>query len=461
MRRRIIVVLVPVLCLLVLGVGISYAVLVGDRATQRTYVDRMGDAARFAAMVSTAVQTGDTSRMELELDAYTELYDSPVWVLGLEGDLLHDPGAPLPVDPAFDLTLERAFAGDRSAEAVIVWPWDSTPMYAIEPVGRDTQVTAVVIIEASTDQLRSATLRSWAGGAALILLPVGGLVAGLWPMTRWILRPVRELEQAAATVRSGDLDARADVEHGPSELRELAAAFNAMVRTVQSTMSRQRAFVEDAAHQLRNPLASLQLAVENLRPDLQDDEAIQAHDEAVEESERMAAMFEAMLSATAMTAQVPISDAETAPLNEVLEAGAPRWSEVLDAAGMTLSIDPAEPEWVLRQPAGGLAGVIDELISNAARLSGGSHVRLEVEREPDGRQGRIVVADNGIGLDPAERDSASGRFWRAPRHQNIPGTGLGLAILGELVGDVGGQLLLEANEPRGLRVVVRLPVIKV
>lgn len=458
MRRRIVTLLLPVLGLLVVGVVVFVGVLVSDRNTQAVYVDRMGDATRFASMVAGAIESGDSTRVVAELEAYTALFSSPVWVLALDRQLMHDPGSALPATPEFEEALDRAFAGDREAQASTVWPWTARPLHVLEPVGRDSQVTAVVVIEAPTDRLRQDAWRTWAVGSGVLLLPLSGLVLGMWPMTRWILRPVRELESVAATVRAGDLDARADVEHGPPELRELATSFNAMVSTVQRTLRRQRDFVSDAAHQLRNPLASLRLTVESLQPWLREEAARETYEDAVEETERMSGMFEAMLAATAMAGAEPVAADRAQQVAALLAAGRPRWEAVLAGAGMALQVEPVDPALVLREPAGGLPGLIDELVANAARLSHGD--RLTISVRPGDRYAELAVADDGVGLDAADREAATGRFWRANRHQNVPGTGLGLAILADVVADVGGSLTLQPNHPRGLRVVVRLPVVR-
>lgn len=459
MRRRIIIALLPVLALLVVGVGVSYAVVVSERSTQQVFIDRSGDAVRFATLAEAAITSGDSARLDAELDAYEKLYHSPVWVLGLDGSLVHDPGQPVPTGRGVDEKIQRSFAGSRAVETGVVWPWTQDPLRVVEPVGRDSQVTAVVVLEAPTDGLREATLRQWGLGAALLLVPVGALVVGLWPLTRWILRPVRDLDRIAADVRGGDLNARAEVEHGPSELRGLASSFNAMVDTVQRSLERQRAFVADAAHQLRNPLASLRLSVENLRPWLREPDAREAGEEAVSEAVEMGEMFEAMLAATAVASEERVRDSEAWTLRQVFDVGRPHWEQATSDAGLTLRVVEPDPELVLRQPPGGLVAVLDELVDNAARLSEGTTVTVRWSVDAQRTRGSVLVADDGAGLSESERGAAWGRFWRAPRHQNTPGTGLGLAIIHDVVEDVGGSVRLEENTPGGLRVVVRLPVV--
>jgi signal transduction histidine kinase len=91
--------------------------------------------------------------------------------------------------------------------------------------------------------------------------------------------------------------------------------------------------------------------------------------------------------------------------------------------------------------------VLDELVANAARLSGGTTVRVFFV------DGELHVADNGVGLSADDRVQALNRFWRSPQHQNVSGTGLGLAICADLVAAAGGTLRLDDADP-GLDVVI-------
>ncbi|GAB3960073.1 hypothetical protein GCM10027614_80960 [Micromonospora vulcania] len=94
---------------------------------------------------------------------------------------------------------------------------------------------------------------------------------------------------------------------------------------------------------------------------------------------------------------------------------------------------------------GGLGSILDELISNALRLSDAQEVEVTARVAPgatgagpgDGSAAEgvvtIMVRDDGRGIDVSERAQALRRFWRSPRHQNVSGTGLGLAICADLV----------------------------
>jgi signal transduction histidine kinase len=117
----------------------------------------------------------------------------------------------------------------------------------------------------------------------------------------------------------------------------------------------------------------------------------------------------------------------------------------------------------LLEPPGGLGSILDELISNALRLSGARMVAVTAEVVPGAGAVEIAVRDDGQGIDAAERAKALGRFWRSPRHQNVSGTGLGLAICADLVRAAGGELRLEEGlrhrdgSGHGFAAVVALP----
>ncbi|TDQ54948.1 sensor histidine kinase [Actinorugispora endophytica] len=459
MLRRLLAILLPLAFVLVTALGLPLTTVVAQQETQEVYVDRLNDIGRFASLAATALDTERTEALHMELRRYEELYGIPVALLDPAGEVLLSSGSARELvdvlaDPATGTVLAAALAGFRPEPPTAVWPWRSEPLVLAEPIGRDSEVMGVLLLVSPTDGLRSRILASWGWLGLGGLLPLTALAAVAWPVSRWVLRPVRRLDEAAATITDGDLSVRADEVGGPPELRSLAASFNAMVDVVERSLSRQRAFVSDASHQLRNPLASLRLAVENLEPYLTDPAAREAYDDAVEEAKAMHRMLNALLAATRLES---FGRAEPVALDTVLDTRLERWRALCAEKGMTLETR-IPPGLRLLEPPGGLGGVLDELVSNAIRLSGGTRVLL---RARPGVRVELSVADDGVGLDTEERVQALGRFWRAPKHQNTVGTGLGLAICAELVQDAGGELRLEPGLPTawgyGLAVLIRLP----
>ncbi len=461
MLRRLLVLIVPLLVALVAALGVPLAFAVVQRESQETYLDRLGDAGRFASLAENALASGRRTALREELHRYDQLYGIAAALVGTDRTVIESSRESISLgDPNVEAGLDAAFSGYRGDADHSIWPWEDVDLVVVEPVGRDSEVVAAVVTISPTDGLRGVILRQWGLLALIGLVPMLAVVAVAWPMSRWVLRPVRTLDEATAAVARGRLDVRADEVAGPPELRRLAASFNAMVDVVSRALRRQRAFVSDASHQLRNPLAGLRLAVDNLAPHVSDDAGREAQRIAVDEAEEMGRVLDTLLAATRLDSA---SAAEPVEVDALLAAHVPGWRALAGAGGIALEIDVPERLRVL-EPPGGLGSVLDELVGNAIRLSGATRIRIwgtpDGGRSGDGGgdRGRVVlhVTDDGDGLSPEECTQALRRFWRAAKHQNTAGTGLGLSICAELIAGAGGELRLDPVEPHGLDAVVTL-----
>ncbi|MET8008082.1 sensor histidine kinase [Nonomuraea glycinis] len=476
MHRRLLFVLVPFAILLVAALGAPLSVTVAEQEMQQTYVDQLNDVGRFASLAETALSTGRGEALQQELARYHSLYGIPVAVIDTSGTVLLGPRGAYQeaarTEPALPRIVTAALAGARPEPSGDWAPWDDSALVVAEPVGRDSEVVGAVVTISDLSKTRHRILARWAWLAGLGLLPLIALVAVAWPVSAWVLRPVRELDAASSRISQGDLTIRADAEAGPVELRRLAESFNTMMDAVENAVQRQRAFVSDASHQLRNPLTSLRLAVESLDPHLRGD-GREMYEVAVDELKAMQRLLNSLQASARMES---IRTTSPVDLDAVLATRADRWRALTATAGQTLAVD-VPPGLRLLEPTGGLGSILDELISNALRLSGAGAVEVTARIVPGGggaehgdgfEAGAVVtiaVRDDGQGIDAAERAQALRRFWRSPRHQNVPGTGLGLAICADLVGAAGGELRLEDGLPRpdgsgyGFAAVVALPAV--
>ena len=177
-----------------------------------------------------------------------------------------------PDPPALDAAgherLALALANRRSDVYALRWPWDDRPFVIAEPVLVDTEVRGAAVTVAPTDDLRTYEVQVWLVVLAAGLLALTLAVVVALPIVRWILRPVRRLDEgtgrvASAVLAGGAPDPVADGS-GPPELRRLSVSFDRMAATVAQAYGAQRAFVADASHQLRNPLTALRLRLSNL-----------------------------------------------------------------------------------------------------------------------------------------------------------------------------------------------------
>ncbi|MGW3268280.1 sensor histidine kinase [Streptomyces sp. NPDC001056] len=294
----------------------------------------------------------------------------------------------------------------------------------------------------------------------LALVALGALaMAALigFAFARWITRPLRDLEQATAQLADGRLTDPPAADRGPPELRRLVASFTRTATRLQHLLHTQEAFASEASHQLKTPLTSLRLRLENFEPHLAP--CAQASlNEALDEVGRLSRMVQGLLALARLenSAITP----EPVDLDAVIAERAAIWTAFAgdQHVGITVTGPRAGEVWAV---AGALEQIIDNLLSNALRASPPRTViTLATATEPatGGRTAPLVelhVIDQGPGMSEADRTRAFDRFWRAPDAHH-DGTGLGLPMVQRLTHASGGEVTLEAAPGRGLDVVVRL-----
>jgi signal transduction histidine kinase len=314
-----------------------------------------------------------------------------------------------------------------------------------EPVGV-LRVSSSLAAVADTTRDNWLLLGALCGVVALVVLLVSTLLA------RSFTRPLAELDRGAARLGDGDLGARVAVPDDPPELQGLARSFNSTAARLEALVRSQRAFVADASHQLRTPLAALSLRLENLEaegPELRVDDLHGAQ----REVQRLARLVEGLLR----LARAEEAAAPTEPIDVValLEGRRDAWSALAAERDVQLVSEVEAGE--VRSVPGRLEQVLDNLVSNALDVApAGTRVVLAARR--DGDHVRLEVRDAGPGMPPEQRARAFDRFWRArPDRRGPEGFGLGLAIVGRLVAADGGTVDLEDAPEGGLAVVVVLP----
>jgi signal transduction histidine kinase len=235
-------------------------------------------------------------------------------------------------------------------------------------------------------------------------------------------------------------------------LRRLARSFNAMADNVADALGRQRAFVAQASHQLRNPLTALRIRVDNLA-DHVDVAGRDEHRETLDEVDRLALILDGLLAlASADRGQHGCQVVDAAIVADQRVAA---WQPLAERREITL-----RRTGVARADARSVATAVDQaldaLIDNALKFAGpGATVLVDVKLG-DGSV-EIDVVDDGPGLSAEERRLAAERFWRAPRAQNVDGAGLGLPIVAVLAEVSGGGLSLLPVSPHGLDAKLTFP----
>ncbi|MET9605513.1 HAMP domain-containing sensor histidine kinase [Streptomyces sp. NPDC006512] len=463
MRTRLLPLLVVLMAGVLLALGFPLAVSLAAGQQQNVIVDRIDDSARFAALAQFVIDaegsgsTGADERRETlqqELARYQELYGIRVGIFSRDDNAMaRAPGWwELPDTREGRQAFEEALAGRRSHDPPQVWPWQTKgKLLVASPVVLDGDVVAVVVTESPTEQMRARILRGWlyiaAGLAAAMLLAFGAALR----LTSWVLKPVRTLDAAAHGIATGRMNSRVAAAGGPPELQRLARSFNEMADNVEEVLEQQRAFVADASHQLRNPLAALLLRIELLALELPEgNEEIAS---VRTEGKRLTQVLDDLLDlALAEHASAEISLTDIGALTAERVAA---WRPYAEEKGVRLTETGRSAVTGWADPIA-LSSALDAVIDNALKFTPDGE-EVEVSVSAAGRSALVVVADRGPGLTEEELLRVGDRFWRSGRHQNVKGSGLGLSISRALLAGGGGTLSYETNPPHGLRVTVAVP----
>jgi signal transduction histidine kinase len=319
----------------------------------------------------------------------------------------------------------------------------------------------VVMVEAGRpgDPVRVLVARSTADVAQgvhilritlLIAFPllVALIAAVSWRVVGAALRPVEALRAGAEDITGGARSDRLPVPDSHDEIHRLAVTLNGMLHRLDAARARQRAFVADAAHELRSPLTNMrtELEVAQRLPDTTDWMALSA--DLLTDVDRLSRLVDdLLLLARADDATTrAVAPAETVELGQLLAEVAARYPAVrYDRPAVPLHTTGDRDA---------LGRVVANLLDNAVRHA--AHVTLGVA--DDGAYRRISVVDDGPGIPEADRERVFDRFTRldGARARDAGGSGLGLAIVRELVRRHHGTVTLGDARP-GLRVDVRLP----
>ena len=221
---------------------------------------------------------------------------------------------------------------------------------------------------------------------------------------------------------------------------------------------RQDRFIDSVTHELKSPLASIQLCLETMaRANLPDDKREQLRRMMLEDVERLSGFIDDVLHASRLAnapkASVSLSDVS---LREVVERVADRARRRHKLEESAIEVDALEEVQVQTDPAM-LEVLLRNLVDNAVKYSR-DEVRVQVRAalRSDGKV-LIEVEDEGIGMSQPDLKRVFGRFYRVESQEvrERKGTGLGLYVVSQLVRDLGGSIEAQ-SEGKGKGTTMRL-----
>ncbi len=313
-----------------------------------------------------------------------------------------------------------------------------------------------VIQVAQPVQIRRRLAAEAALRSVLPLLAVAPLMAAaVWWLVALAFRPLRRV---ADHVRTRDAESLAPLalDGLPDEVRPLVQALNALLQRLDTAFGAQRAFVADAAHELRSPLTALRLQIGRLRRSPDEAARVTALDALSAGVERAVRLVEQLLTLARSEPGAPVASCETIDLAELVRQAVADTVPYAVSRGTEFELD-AEAGVPIEGDRAALAALVRNLADNAVRYAPpGSRVQVRVGLDEGAPT--LWVDDAGPGIPPAERERVFDRFYRREADgegEAAQGTGLGLAIVRSVAERHGAKLALAESPLGGLRVVVR------
>lgn len=363
---------------------------------------------------------------------------------------------------AFVLALNIAVRLDQphfvSVEGVLTQYEPAQPGPGGAIMGPRRVLNTGLLVKDAEDQLYSENLdrlRLWSLVSVVGLAVASGI--GGYVLSGMMLRPVRDITEAAAEISASNLGKRINYDGPKDELWALSKTFDSMVDRLEHSFERQRQFVQDASHELRTPLAAIRTNIEvtEMDPEVSAEEYKDLLTTIKGQTDRLTRLSEDLLLLTREDHDRPEPEAlELAALaREVVRELQP----VAQAKNVSLATQCAEGLEVETSP-DLLYRCVLNLVDNGIKYSGdGSTVTIRTKAE--GADAVIEVADNGAGIPAENLNRIFDRFYRVDRGRSRRegGTGLGLAIVREIVESLGGTVSVASVEGHGSQFTIRVP----
>ncbi len=306
------------------------------------------------------------------------------------------------------------------------------------------------------------------------LFPAMPLIVGIFvslifaAMLAWYFsKPIKQLRLAFESAASGNLEARVGtvMQGRRDELADLGSAFDMMVSRVSQLMQSQTHLMHQVSHELRSPLARLQIAIglikqQSAQSKLEVNEKISTSLNRIEtESVRMDHLVGELLTLSRLESGVTALEKERVDLNELLQ------ELVEDAnfegiANQVKVVFAATADVYVLAQADLLQRAIDNIIRNAVKYTlPNTTVTVTSTVDHVNKNVILTVKDAGVGVSESELEAIFKPFYRANSSEAAHGYGLGLAIAKQIIELHAGNVIAANIANAGLQVTIALPII--
>jgi len=441
------------LALILVGT-VTVAVNFSAHRTERPWVQR----GQLYAQAARAFESGGPTALKSWLQSLGAEPLSRTFVVAPDG--LEVLGRPLPPSLSVSPGSSSGASGAQRAPAGAIAPVGGA-LVLVAPGGN----TYHVVVGPVRDAPRLFGELELPGVPLSILALALGVSAGVcFLLARYLAAPVDRLRLATRQMAAGDLNVRVlpQLRKRQDDLGLLAADLDAMAERLRQLLETKQQLLRDVSHELRSPLARLQLALSLARREQSDAERHLARIAC--EADRLEQLIARTLKLVRLERPAHALEHVEVDVGELLRGIASDVAIEADAQGCQVTLQAAGNLWVSGDPEL-LRSAFENVIRNAVRYSpAGARVATEARRGgADGAGGEAVqvsVRDSGPGVPEKELGSIFEPFYRvdaAREHRSAGGEGLGLAIAARAVALHGGSIVARNAQGGGLIVTVDLP----
>ena len=416
--------------------GSSLMETIMDRdSVTRTYLNRMADKVNreFGAYIAVMDRGGNV--MTNSQRAYDE---DPEFMESLNGEEISEAFQQILAGKTIRL---RSEGGENPTFTVGV------------PFMMDDTVTGAVFIRTKAQRIESG-MTEILGQIALLaagVLALSGVAVFLFVRRR--LKPLHQLETAAATIAEGDFSVQVDEKKGDRELRELSGAFNTMTKKLQGVEEGRREFVANVSHELRSPITSIRGFAEGMADGVIPEQEQPKYLRLVaNESRRLSSLIDDLLALSRLEREDVKPEMSTFDVNEMLRRAVIRRMNDLEEKKIDVSCEFEEDACPVQADSDRIEQVVINLLDNAIKFTPESG-KISLESAVKNGIAEITVRDSGCGIAPEDREKVFDRFFTADRaHTAGKGTGLGLSICKRIMEMHGQSIrLLDTDEGAAFR----------
>ena len=294
-------------------------------------------------------------------------------------------------------------------------------------------------------------------GAAVGLLIIAAVALSGYYFIRSIVKPVREMTDTSRRIAQGDFTAKVDKMYD-DEIGDLSDSINDMAKELDANEKLKNDFISRVSHELRTPLTAIKGWAETMQYGVPDRITLEkGMSVIVKESSRLTSLVEELLDFSKLQSGRLTVQLERMDILAEIDEAVYMLKERALSEGKHLLYDDPEEMPIIYGDRNRLKQVFLNVIDNALKYTPeGGMIGVQVYQDYKEHTIKVVVADNGCGIDPEDLPKVKDKFYKA--NQKINGSGIGLAVADEIIKMHKGSIDIESSPEVGTTVTITIPI---